>query len=141
MQQRDIGVLLKQINTEYAKLMDNKFARFGISAAQGGALYYISLQEGLSQSELRVHLGVTAASLSALIDCLTDMQLVERRADQIDPRRHNLYLTDKAKTFIDELVAIKHRVGTELKSDMSTAQLALLGEWLEQLLQNLKKQH
>ncbi len=140
MSQKNIGLLLKQINLEYAKLMDTSLSGYGTSGAQGEALYYISLEEGLSQSQLRGHLGISAASLSALIDALASKQLVERRADPADPRRTKLYLSPQAKPITKEIAIIKQGIYTGLKQTMSEAQLTLLGEWLEQFLENLQQQ-
>ena len=140
MKQRNIGLLLKQINLEYAKLMDSRLGKYNLSAAQGEALYYISLDEGLNQSKLRKQLGISAASLSTLIDSLASKQMVERRTDPADPRRSKLYLTRRAKPVAAEIAIIKQGIYTGLKQTMSEAQLAVLGEWLEQFLDNLKQQ-
>lgn len=140
MKQRNIGLILKLINLEYGKLMDSRLSKYHLSAAQGEAVYYISLDEGLSQSQLRKQLGVSAASLSSLIDSLEAKQVAERRADPDDPRRSKLFLTKEAKPIASEIATIKQGIYTGLKQTMSEAQLAVLGEWLEQFLDNLKQQ-
>ena len=140
MSTRNIGLLIRLINTEYLKLMDTKVKPFGITASQSEALYYIFQKEGLSQSQLRSSLGISAASLSVLIDALTAKQFVERRPDPKDPRRTMLYLTPASKKFVNEVAAIKQAIYTSLKESMSDAQLALFAEWLEEFLANLERQ-
>lgn len=140
MSKRNIGLLIRLINTEYLRLMDAKVKPFGITASQSEALYYISQKEGLSQSQLRSSLGISAASLSVLIDSLTAKKFVERHPDPKDPRRTMLYLTPASKKFVSEVAAIKQNIYTGLKESMSDAQLALFGEWLEEFLANLERQ-
>jgi DNA-binding MarR family transcriptional regulator len=140
MSSRNVGLLIRLINTEYLRLMDAKVKPFGVTAAQSEALYYISQKEGLSQSQLKSSLGITAASLSVLIDSLTAKQLVERHPDPKDPRRTMLYLTPSSKKFVGEIAAIKQDIYSGLKESMSDAQLVLFAEWLEQFLSNLQQQ-
>jgi DNA-binding MarR family transcriptional regulator len=140
MNERHIGLIMRLINTEYLKLLDARVKPFGITASQSEALYGISAHEGLSQSQLKNLLGVSAASLSVLIDSLSAKQLVERRPDPKDPRKTMLYLTPASKKFIGEIAVIKQDIYTALKDSMSDAQLTLLTEWLEQFLDNLQRQ-
>lgn len=140
MSERHIGLIMRLINTEYLKLLDAQVKQFGITAAQSEALYGISEDEGLSQSQLKNSLGVSAASLSVLIDSLSAKQLVERRLDPRDPRKTMLYLTPASKKFAGQIGIIKQDIYTVLKESMSDAQLALLTEWLEQFLDNLQRQ-
>lgn len=140
MNERHIGLIMRLINTEYLKLLDARVKPFGITAPQSEALYGISTDEGLSQSRLKNLLGVSAASLSVLIDSLSAKQLVERRPDPKDPRRTMLYLTPASKKFVGQIGVIKQDIYAALKESMSDAQLALLTEWLEQFLDNLQRQ-
>lgn len=140
MNNRHVGLLMRLINAEYLKLLDAQVKPFGVTASQSEALYGISENEGLSQSKLKDSLGISAASLSVLIDSLVAKQLVERRPDPKDPRKTMLYLTPASKAFIGEIATIKQDIYTALKESMSDAQLALLTEWLEEFLGNLQRQ-
>ena len=138
MNERHIGLTMRLINAEYLKILDSRVKPFGITAPQSEALYGIYTNEGLSQSRLKDLLGVSAASLSVLIDSLSDKQLVERRPDPKDPRKTMLYLTSASKKFVGEIGVIKQDIYVYLKGSMSDAQFALLAEWLEQFLENLQ---
>ncbi|MGF7228755.1 MAG: MarR family winged helix-turn-helix transcriptional regulator [Candidatus Saccharibacteria bacterium] len=140
MSERHIGLIMRLINTEYLKLLDARVKPFGITASQGEALYGISEDEGLSQSQLKNSLGISAASLSVLIDSLSAKQLVERRPDPKDPRKTMLHLTPASKKFVGQIGVVKQDIYTVLKGSMSDAQLTLLTEWLEQFLENLQRQ-
>ena len=140
MAQKNIGLLIKHINLEYVRLVDTRLSVYGVSTVQGEALYHISLDEGLSQTQLRHHLGITAPSLSVLIDSLVSKGFVVRHSDPVDPRRLKLFLTPQAKPVVEKFAAIKRGIYAEFHKDMSEAQLALFGEWLQQFLDSLKQQ-
>ena len=131
---------MKHINLEYTRLVDAKLSQYGISTAQAEALYHILHDEGLSQTQLRQRLGITAPSLSTLIDSLVSKDLVTRRSDPADPRRLKLYITAQAQPIVDHFASIKKSIYSEFRKDMSEAQLALFGEWLQQFLDSLKQQ-
>ena len=141
MNERHIGLIMRLINTEYLKLLDARVKPFGVTASQSEALYGIFTNEGLSQAQLKSSLGVSAASLSVLIDSLSAKQLVERHPDPKDPRKTMLYLTPASKKFVGQIGAIKQDIYITLKGSMSDAQLALLTEWLELFLDNLQQQN
>jgi DNA-binding MarR family transcriptional regulator len=140
MAQNNVGLLLKHINLEYTRLMDDKLRAHGVSTAQGEALYFISLNEGLSQSDLKKELGISAPSLSVLIDSLVAKELTERRPDPSDPRRIKLFLTAKASPLAIEISTLKQDIYTGLRKNMTEAQLAMLGELLERFLESLTQQ-
>lgn len=136
----NIGLLIKQIYLEYTRLMESKVGQYGISSSQAEALYHVSMNEGLSQSQLKKHLGISAASLSSLIDSLAAKQLAERKPDPTDPRRTKVYLTEKSRAFVGEIADIKQTIYAGFNQSMSPTQVALFAEWLEQFLDNVKQQ-
>jgi len=140
MSKPNIGLLIKQIYLEYNRLMESKVGHYGISSSQAEALYHISTNEGLSQSQLKQHLGISAASLSSLIDSLAAKQLAERKPDPSDPRRTKVYLTEKSRAFVGEIAEIKQTIYAGFNQSMSPAQITLFTEWLEQFLSNVKQQ-
>ena len=136
----NIGLLIKQIYLEYTRLMESKVGQYDISSSQAEALYHISMNEGLSQSQLKQCLGISAASLSSLIDSLATKQLAERKPDPSDPRRTKVHLTEKSRAFVGDIVEIKQTIYAGFNQSMSPAQVALFAEWLEQFLDNVKQQ-
>ncbi|HEY6737027.1 MAG TPA: MarR family winged helix-turn-helix transcriptional regulator [Candidatus Saccharimonadia bacterium] len=128
---------LKQINLAYTRLMDQRLADLGLTQAQGEVLFMLWQNPDLSQGQLRQQLGVTAPTLSGLIDTLAYKGLIERQANPADPRRNNLVLTDRAQMLRNGYMEIKATVTNAFATGLSEAELQLLSQWLKQLNHNL----
>jgi DNA-binding MarR family transcriptional regulator len=79
-----------------------KAADYGMSVAQVRALY--ALREPLSMRELADQLFLDPSNLTALVDRLEGLGLVERQADAGDRRVKRLVITPRGVELSDEIV-------------------------------------
>jgi DNA-binding MarR family transcriptional regulator len=77
-------------------------AEWNMSVAQVRALY--ALREPLSMRELAERLYLDPSNLTALVDRLEELGLVERRADADDRRVKRLVITPKGARLADEII-------------------------------------
>jgi len=77
-------------------------AEWDMSVAQVRALY--ALREPLSMRELAERLYLDPSNLTALVDRLEELGLVERRADADDRRVKRLVITPKGSRLADEII-------------------------------------
>jgi MarR family transcriptional regulator, organic hydroperoxide resistance regulator len=77
-------------------------AEWDMSVAQVRALY--ALREPLSMRELAERLYLDPSNLTALVDRLEELSLVERRADADDRRVKRLVITPKGARLADEII-------------------------------------
>jgi DNA-binding MarR family transcriptional regulator len=77
-------------------------AEWDMSVAQVRALY--ALREPLSMRELAERLYLDPSNLTALVDRLEELGLVERRADADDRRVKRLVITPKGARLADEII-------------------------------------
>jgi DNA-binding MarR family transcriptional regulator len=107
-------------------------AEWDMSIAQVRALY--ALREPLSMRELAERLYVDPSNLTALVDRLEDLGLVERRADAEDRRVKRLVITPKGVNLSDEIIDAVFAEGTVFDM-LDTAEqrhlLDLLGRLVE----------
>src|SRR5262245_17823636 len=87
------------------RVMEPYFARFGISGSQWGVLRTLhrAAEEGTSElrlTDLGDRLIVRPASVTAVVDRLARMGLVERRASDSDQRVKNVRLTVAGRRFV-----------------------------------------
>lgn len=107
-------------------------AEWDMSVAQVRALY--ALREPLSMRELAERLYLDPSNLTALIDRLEDLGLVERQADAGDRRVKRLVITPKGVSLSDEILDAVFAEGTvfdELDSDEQRQLLDLLGRLVD----------
>src|SRR5262245_781859 len=107
-------------------------AEFDMSVAQVRALY--ELREPLSMRELAERLYLDPSNLTALVDKLEDLGLVERQADAGDRRVKRLVITKKGSALADEVIGAvfgQQTLMSVLDDDEQRALLDLLTRLLD----------
>jgi DNA-binding MarR family transcriptional regulator len=90
--------LLQRMKQDSAR----RAAEFDMSVAQVRALY--ELREPLAMRELAERLYLDPSNLTALVDKLEDLGLVERQADADDRRVKRLVITAKGAELSDQII-------------------------------------
>ena len=106
-----------------------KAADWDMSVAQVRALY--ALREPLSMRELAERLYLDPSNLTALVDRLEELGLVERQADADDRRVKRLVITDKGVHLSEEIIEAvfaESSVFDVLDADEQRQLLVLLGK-------------
>ena len=109
-----------------------KAADWDMSVPQVRALY--ALREPLSMRELAEQLYLDPSNLTALVDRLEDLGLVQRQADADDRRVKRLVITEKGVRLSDEIIDAVFAEGTvfdALDADEQRQLLGLLGKMLD----------
>jgi DNA-binding MarR family transcriptional regulator len=109
-----------------------KAAEWEMSVTQVRALY--ALREPLSMRELAEDLYLDPSNLTALVDRLEDLGLVERQADADDRRVKRLVITEKGVRLSDEIIDAVFAEGTvfdALDTDEQQQLLDLLAKMVD----------
>ena len=107
-------------------------AEWDVSVAQVRALY--ALREPLSMRELADSLYLDPSNLTALVDRLEDLGLVERQADAGDRRIKRLVITPKGVQLSEQIIDAVFAEGTvfdKLDAEEQRQLLDLLGRIVE----------
>jgi DNA-binding MarR family transcriptional regulator len=102
----------KQLWTTFLKLqrqLEDVLEPHGLVLSQFEALIKVGINPGMIQQELVKHLLVTKGNVGALLDRLESMGWVERCSCPNDRRANRLYLTDRGRGTLREIIK-KHRV-------------------------------
>lgn len=109
------GFLLNEATQAWRLEIDRRLAPRGLSQATWRALFHLKRRgEGLTQRQLAENMGIEGPSLVRLIDHLERADLVERRAAPLDRRCNHLFLTDKGRELLNELLQIASVARAEL---------------------------
>jgi DNA-binding MarR family transcriptional regulator len=103
-----------------------EYRRIGLSIPQFDLLSTLSEREGVSQQELAARLYVTKGNVSGLIDRMTALGLVERRAIPSDRRSYALYLTGEGRARAEQGLALQRRLVAATLGRMSPADITEL---------------
>lgn len=109
------------------------------SATQAGVLFVLSKHEGLLMNELAEKLTLVPSAISGLIQRMEDNNLVIRHPCQEDGRATRIYLTNKAKQVLPELLKNTLELNQKLKHDFNTQELQIIEKWLEYVAFDLNK--
>jgi DNA-binding MarR family transcriptional regulator len=91
------GSLITRLAHAMSSELDSKLRPYGVTVSQWTLLKKLWQQEGRSQVELQEMLGLEAATVTGLIQRMTNLGLVQRRPDPNDKRVQRVYLTERGR--------------------------------------------
>ncbi|MCR4265009.1 MarR family winged helix-turn-helix transcriptional regulator [Nitratireductor sp. ZSWI3] len=102
------------------------FASLKLRPTEFAVLALIATRPGQKQTEIAEQLSIKRANFVALMDCLENRGLAERRKGDIDRRSHSLHLTEKGERFVEKMTQlwrhhearIVRRLGGERNSEL-----------------------
>ena len=104
-----------------------------ISQPQFRALRMVKRHAGLSLSHLAMHLELTLASASKMVDVLEKHNLVERRSSPDDRRKLELYLTPRGLDTFDQAERATERILAEILETLPEERLGVVAEAMQVL--------
>lgn len=88
---------------------DKELKKFNLSMATYPYVLSLSKNEGINQNEISRKLYVDKSMSAKSIKKLINLGYVHKKEDKEDARAYKLYLTDKAKSIIPEILEIRDR--------------------------------
>lgn len=130
--------MLHDVARSMRHMFDAQARALGVTRQQWRTLFYLSRQDGLSQTELADSLEVERISVCRMIDRLVENGLVERRADPQDRRVWRLHLLPTALPILEKLTALARELEDEMLCDLAPGRRKELFELLQILRERLK---
>ena len=91
------GALVARLAHTLAHELDKKLRVYGVTFSQWTLLKQVWQKEGRSQVEIQEILGLEAATVTGLLQRLTNLDLVCRQPDPTDKRVQRVYLTERGR--------------------------------------------
>lgn len=110
-----------------------RLQRFSLTPSQHLVLFALSEEEGISAGELGKRLTLDNATLSGILDRLSDSGWVIKEASEKDKRSLKLYLTAKAKEHIPHLERETTEANQEALSRFGIEEKVLLKRLLKDM--------
>lgn len=108
-----------------------------LSPAQMHAVEMVGYLEGPTMKALAKSLGITTGSVTAMIDRLVSMGIVERNTNPADKRSFILELTKKGQVYYDEHCRHHLQLTEEICSCLSEDEVRKFYETLQRITRNL----
>jgi Transcriptional regulators len=137
-----IRPLLKLTNSIYRctqVYIDKKFEKFNLTIGTYPYILVLNKNGGISQNEISRELNVDKAMSARTVKKLIELGYIRKEENQEDTRAYKLYITDKAKNIIPELIEILDGWADILVqgNDKETIETSL--DFLESVLENGKR--
>lgn len=126
------------------RVMNEHFARFGISGAQWGVLRNLqrAADEGVKairMTDLSERLLIRPPSVTGVVDRLERIGLVERMESQTDQRSKLVGLTNAGRQLVRRVLAVHEKKIESVLSEFAPKELAALHHYHSRLGQHLEK--
>lgn len=95
--------LSRMMRRRFERSFNDNGTTLGITRGQARVLASVSLNAGITNTELAERLDMQKITLTHLLDFLETQNLVERRPDENDRRKKRLYVTQMASTTLDQI--------------------------------------
>jgi MarR family transcriptional regulator for hemolysin len=116
---------------------DRRARSLGLTRAQWSVLAHLKRNEGSKQAAVADTLELEPITLVRLLDRLEAAGWVERRPDPGDRRARQLYLTEKARPVLDQLMALASETRAVALAGFSEPEREILIEALTKVRANL----
>jgi DNA-binding MarR family transcriptional regulator len=135
--ERSFGFLLYDAARLLRRDFDRRARSLGLTRAQWSVLAHLKRNEGSKQAAVADTLELEPITLVRLLDRLEAAGWVERRADPTDRRARQLFLTEKARPVLDQLMALAAETRAVALAGFSEAEREILIEALIKVRANL----
>lgn len=122
--------LLSQVGAHSSRRWQERLAPIGLDPRSVLVLRHVGSQEGRTQASLSASLAVPPSRVVGIVDDLERRGLLERRANPSDRRAHALWLTDRGRTLLDEVVAVSRAHEADICAGLSESDRRQLIELL-----------
>jgi len=114
--------------------MKKRLSRYGLTSVQHLVLSTLWLDGGSTAVALGKQLVLDKATLSGIIDRLSESKWIYKKKDEQDNRVYRLYLTDKARQLMPTLVDLMVRFDADLLTDLNMEEKVILKRLLRDLI-------
>ena len=130
--------IMGRIMRQYHKATDKLVYQYGLSSGQARVLLILNNKDGIKQKELSERLGISAPSLTTLIDRMENNNLVRREPDASDGRASRIHLTSKGLEIISKVNEVFSYIETESLKNFSVEERLLFRRLLMQMYNDMR---
>ncbi|MCT2558977.1 MarR family transcriptional regulator [Tsuneonella sp. YG55] len=135
----NIASILADTSRLMRRSFDARARDIGVTRQQWLVLVNLARHEGVNQGGLAERLDVEPITVCRMVDRLQDAGLVERRADPADRRSWRLFLTDRARSLLDQLRPLADAMIEDALDGLNGAEREVLRDLLERIRENLSR--
>lgn len=139
--ERDIGLLLKQINKQIKKRFDKDLQEYDLTLSQSRVLFFLGFrkEEKTSLKDIEEHLQVTHPTVVGIVKRLEEKGFVITESDSADRRVKLVFITEKTKGMIQDIDKRGKMMDKKLLKGFSDQEIRELRRMLSIIEHNLEE--
>ena len=127
-----VFLLAKAYQRAHANIK-RRLTAYGLTPVQNIVLEALRCEEGLSAGDLGSKLVLDSATLSGVLDRMSEKGWIVKQTDYEDKRMLRIYLSERAKDLHDELTQEREEANEEILRELSIEESLLLKRLLKDL--------
>jgi MarR family transcriptional regulator for hemolysin len=135
--ERSLGFLLHDVSRLLRTEYNRRVRDLGLTRSQWRVLAHLHRSEGVTQTELADILEIEQATLARHLDRLEESGWLERRTCDKDRRANRLFLTDKPRSILDQMLAVSASLQNESMDGLDPTERSRLIDNLQVIKFNL----
>ncbi len=132
-----MGYWLRKVVRNMNNLHDQKLQQYDLTSSQVSVLCQLWNKDGLTQKEIQENLNLRPASVSGLVDTLSNKGFIVRKHDGEDARLKRLYLTEEGTSVKDLSIEIIKELENTITKGFSEDEKVIFICWMKKLYNNL----
>ncbi len=133
-----IGYLFIKICKTRRNKANEMLAKYGIHAGQDVLLYYLSLEDGQTVSQLLADIDIQHATISNMINRMVANDLVKKIKDHKDARVSRIFLTEKGKEAVAQTKEVWRFLERQTLEGLTEEEIVELKKLLRKILENIR---
>lgn len=133
-----IGQMLYVASRVHRNLADEIFSQIGLHRGQVPVFLELSLEDGMTQSDLAQKMELTQATLTNMLHRMEAGNLVFRVNDPSDGRISRVYLTDYGKSIVTKALELANKLDGITFANFSLDEMVMMNKFLERIHTNIK---
>jgi len=131
-----LGLLMSMIHRTHMMYLNDKMKDMDITAGQFPFIVVLSHEEGITQEELVAHFHIDKGTVARAIRKLEDKEYLFRKVDSLNRRRYLIYLTEKGRRAVPQIINIDNEWENSMCSKFSNEEYQNLFNILKVLAGN-----
>ncbi len=131
-----IGFVVRQVYRGFARSLQTRIAREGVSIGMWFVLRMLWEEDGLTQRQISARVGINGPTVVMAINSMERAGLVKRTPNQEDRRKTNVFLTRRGHQMKDKLWPMAKEVFAVAFKNIDPKDIAAMGRFLTQVWAN-----
>lgn len=135
----NVGKALIQLFKAHRSFLSERLATIELYSGQEGLLYHLSLNDGLTMSELTEKMRIQHATLFNMVERMAKNNLVVKHKDKKDRRTSRIFLTPNGKKKLERLSTIWIETEQQIIQGLTKSEIKNFVEIATKINKNLTK--